>query len=84
MTCATVPPVSERPDIDTDAHRLPMAMATETIMDVVTTAGQMQEAVANQQPASEIQRLRDLASAQFEAYLDLMAEAGHLAGKLKP
>jgi len=67
-----------------NAHRMPMELATETILDCATTAGQMQEAVANQQPQCEIQRYRDLARAQFETYLDLMAEAGHHAGQIKP
>ena len=44
----------------------------------------MQQAIANQQPQSEVQRYRELARAQFEAYLDLMAEAGHHAGQIKP
>lgn len=66
------------------AHRMPMALATEAILDCATTAGQMQEAVANRQPQSEIQRHRDIARAKFEAYLDLMAEAGHHAGQIKP
>ncbi len=66
------------------AHRMPMELATETILDCASMAGQMQQAIANQQPQSEVQRYRDLARAQFEAYLDLMAEAAHHAGKLKP
>lgn len=87
MTCATLTLMTKRiahDDPRLNAHRMPMEMATETILDCASTAGQMQQAIANQQPQSEVQRYRDLARAQFEAYLDLMAEAAHHAGKLKP
>lgn len=87
MTYATLTVMTKRIDHDDprlNAHRMPMELATETILDCASTAGQMQEAVANQQPQSEIQRYRDLARAKFEAYLDLMAEAGHHAGQIKP
>lgn len=87
MTCATLKNMNRRIDEDDPRltkHRMPMALATETIMDCASTAGQMQMAIANGQPQSEIQRHRDLAKAQFEAYLDLMAEAAHYAGQLRP
>lgn len=87
QTCATLPAMTKRiahDDPRLNAHRMPMELATETILDCASTAGQMQEAVANRQPQSEIQRYRDLARAKFEAYLDLMAEAGHHAGQIKP
>ena len=87
MTCATVQIVTRRiahDDPRLNAHKMPMAMATETIMDCASTAGQMQQAIAHGQPQSEVQRYRDLAKAQFESYLDLMAEAAHHAGRLRP
>ena len=83
MTCATVQIVTRRiahDDPRLNAHKMPMAMATETIMDCASTAGQMQQAIAHGQPQSEVQRYRDLAKAQFESYLDLMAEAAHPQG----
>ncbi|RIJ65179.1 hypothetical protein D1604_12740 [Brevundimonas sp. LPMIX5] len=87
MTCATVQIVTRRIDADDPrltAHRMPMALATETIMDCASTAGQMHQAIAHGQPQSEVQHYRDLAKAQFESYLDLMAEAAHHAGQLRP
>lgn len=87
MTCAILPFVKRYIDHDDPrltAHHEPMALATKAVIDCARTAGEMQQAIAHHKPQDEVQNLRDIARAQFEAYLDLMAEAGHHAGRLKP
>lgn len=87
QTCATFVVMSDRIDIEDprlSAHRMPMAMATETLQDLITSADLMQEAIYNGLPQSEIDRHRDAARAQAEAYIDLMAEAATHVRALKP
>ncbi len=66
------------------AHRIPGALATATIIDVVTTADLMQQAIYEGHPREEVERLREVARAQFEAYLDLMAQAATHVRALRP
>lgn len=86
MTCGTVPavkPVSD-PDKRLPAHKMPMAMAHDVLLDCVTSADLMQKAIYAAQPESEVERLRETARSQFEAYLDLMGEAATHVRALKP
>lgn len=78
LTCATLLPVTRRIDEDDPritAHRMPMALAHDALLDIISSADLMQKAIYNAQPESEIDRYRETARAQFEAYLDLMAQA---------
>ena len=85
LTCATVPAVANEPQHQREtAHRMPSKMSTEIILDVVTTADLMQKAIYNDQPQAEIERLREVARAQFEAYLDAMAESATHVLALRP
>lgn len=85
LTCATVPAVATNPEHEREtAHRMPSKMSTEIILDVVTTADLMQKAIYNSEPQAEIERLREVARAQFEAYLDAMASAATHVRFLKP
>lgn len=85
LTCATVPPVAINPEHEREtAHRMPSKMSTEIILDVVTTADLMQKAIYNDQGQTEIERLREVARAQFEAYLDAMAAAATHVRALRP
>lgn len=87
MTCATVPLVTRRIDADDPrlkAHRTPMALAHEAFDDMIDSAEAMMMAVAHGEPKDVILGHREKAQAQFESYLDLMAEAGHHAGQLRP
>lgn len=78
MTCATVSPVSDRPDIAEPAHRLPMELATETIHDMIDSADRLMDSILAGEPPEAQQKIREVAQAQFEAYLDLMAQAATL------
>lgn len=87
MTCATFPAVTRRIDHDDPRLTAPdMAarMATETLLDVVTSADLLTKAILNDNPIEQQQKIIEVARAQFEAYLDLMAEAAHHARALKP
>lgn len=85
LTCATVPPVASNTNDEREmAHRMPGALATATIIDVVTTADLMQRAIYEDHPREEVERLREIARAQFEAYLDLMAQAATHVRALRP
>lgn len=86
MTCATVPPVSEMDDDDPrlTAHQQPMELANEAFSSMIDSAEAMMMAVANQEGQPVVLHHRQQAQGKFESYLDLMAEAGHHAGKLKP
>lgn len=87
MTCATVPAVTRRIDKDDPRATAPdMAarMATETLMDIVGSADLLQKSIINNNPIEQQQKIIEVARAQFEAYLDLMAEAAHHARALKP
>lgn len=83
--CATVATMSERSDDPSlTAHRMPMAMATETLLDIVDSADLLQKAIINDNPIEQQQKIIETAKAQFEAYLDLMAEAARHTRALKP
>jgi hypothetical protein len=82
--CVILQPVSDAPNPRLTAHRMPMALANETFSDMITSAELLQKAVINDQPETELQRLRDTAKAQFEAYLDLMEMAAVHVRALKP
>lgn len=84
MTCAIIPSVARNTDDRETAHRMPSKMSTEIILDVVTTADLMQKAIYKGEPQSEIERLREVARSQFEAYLDSMAEAATHVRALRP
>lgn len=59
-------------------------MATATILEVVSTADLMQQAIYEGHPQQRVDHLREVARAQFEAYLDLMAEAAVRVRELNP
>jgi len=85
LTCASVPTVKPvDPDKRLPAHKMPVAMANEAFLDVVETTSQMQKAIYIGQPDAEAERLREIARAQFEAYLDLMAQAAVHVRALRP
>lgn len=87
MTCATVPAVTRRIDHDDPsltAHKMPMALADEAFSDMMDSTEAMMLAVARHEGQAVVQHHRQQAQARFEVYLDLMAEAGHHAGQLKP
>lgn len=85
MTCATVPAVATDPEQEREtAHRKPNRMATATILEVVSTADLMQQAIYEGHPRERVDQLREVARAQFEAYLDLMAEAAVRVRSLNP
>lgn len=86
MTCATVPAVTRRIDNDDPSLTAPdMAarMATETLLDIVTSADLLTKAIIHDNPIEQQQKIIEVARAQFEAYLDLMAQAAHHARALK-
>lgn len=83
--CGTIQPVADHSkDQRETSHRLPGRMATATIIDCVTTADLMQQAVYEGHPQHEVERLREVARAQFEAYLDLMTQAATHVRALRP
>lgn len=87
MTCATVQIVTRRIDADDPrltAHRMPMALATETLQDIISSADALQQAILVDAPIERQQKIREVAMAQAESYLDLMAEAARHARALKP
>jgi hypothetical protein len=87
LTCATVPAVTRRIDHDDPSPTAPdMAarMATETLLDIVTSADLLTKAIIHDNPIEQQQKIIEVARAQFEAYLDLMAQAAHHARALKP
>jgi len=87
LTCATVPAVTRRIDNDDPSLTAPdMAarMATETLLDIVTSADLLTKAIIHDNPIEQQQKIIEVARAQFEAYLDLMAQAAHHARALKP
>ncbi|MNU01486.1 hypothetical protein D3C72_2449080 [compost metagenome] len=63
---------------------MPSAMATETLLDIITSADLLQKAILHDNPVEQQQKIIETAKAQFEAYLDLMAEAARLTRALKP
>jgi hypothetical protein len=83
MTCAMIQPMRGERD-DVPAHKMPAKMSSETLLDLINTAATMQQAIIAGLPESEILRLRDVARAQAEAYLDLMAEAAVHVRSLRP
>lgn len=87
MTCATFPAVTRRIDPDDPrltAHREPMDLADAAFSAMLDSAEAMMLSVAKHEGQAVILHHRQQAQAKFEAYLDLMAEAGHHAGQLKP
>lgn len=87
LTCATVPAVTRRIDNDDPSLTAPdMAarMATETLLDIVTSADLLTKAIIHDNPIEQQQKIIEVARAQFEAYLDLMMEAARHARALKP
>lgn len=85
MTCAIIAPVANTPEHDREtAHRVPGRMATATIIECVTTADLMQQAIYEGHPQERIEHLREVARAQFEAYLDLMAQSAMQVRALNP
>lgn len=87
LTCATVPSVTRRLDKDDPrltAHLAPLALADEAFSDMLDSAEAMMLAVANNEGQAVVLHHRQQAEAKFEAYLDLMAEAGHHTGQLQP
>ena len=87
LTCATVPAVTRRIDNDDPrltAHREPMDLADAAFSAMLDSAEAMMMAVAKHDGQTVVLHHREQAQAKFEAYLDLMAEAGHHAGQLKP
>jgi hypothetical protein len=84
-TRAIIHPMPSNSNDDREtAHRIPGALATATIIDVVTTADLMQQAVYEGHPREEVERLREIARAQFEAYLDLMVQSANHVRALRP
>lgn len=81
QTCATVPAVKTDPN---PSHETPGRLATATIIDCVTTADLMQQAIYEGHPQERIEYLREVARAQFEAYLDLMAQSATQVRALRP
>lgn len=87
LTCATVPAVTRRLDHDDPrltAHLAPMALADEAFSAMLDSAEAMMLAVAKHEGQAVVLHHRQQAQAKFESYLDLMAEAGHHTGQLKP
>jgi len=87
VTYATVQIVTRRIDADDprlNAHKMPMAMATETLQDIISSADALQKAILDDAPLEQQQKIREVAMAQAESYLDLMAEAARHARALKP
>lgn len=87
MICAIVAPVTD--DFTSDdprftAHKMPSAMATETLLDVITSADLLQKAILHDNPIEQQMKIIETAKAQFESYLDLMAQAARHARALKP
>lgn len=84
-TCARVLPVASNPENDRETeHRMPGRMATATIIECVTTADLMQQAIYEGHPQERVEHLREVARAQFEAYLDLMAQSAMQVRALNP
>lgn len=87
MTCATVQIVTRRiahDDPRLNAHKMPLALATETLQDIISSADALQQAILVDAPLERQQKIREVAMAQAESYLDLMAEAARHARALKP
>lgn len=87
MTCATVAAVTRRIDHDDPrltAHKMPLAMAGEALSDLISSGDLLQEAIIRDAPQAEQQKIREVAMAQAEAYLDMMAQAATHVRALKP
>lgn len=87
LTCAILPLVPDdftRDDPRFTAHKMPMAMATETLQDIISSADALQKAIIADFPLEQQRKIREVAMAQAESYLDLMAEAARHARVLKP
>lgn len=87
MTCVTVPAMNRRIAADDprlNAHKMPMALATETLQDIISSADALQKAILDDATIEQQQKIREVAMAQAESYLDLMAQAARHARALKP
>ena len=87
MTCAILALVSDdftRDDPRFTAHKMPMAMATETLQDIISSAHALQSAIIADVTLEQQQKIREVAMAQAESYLDLMAEAARHVRAIKP
>lgn len=69
---------------DTASATVLVDLAIEALQDIITTADLLQQAIVAEAAPGEIQKLRDTAKSQFEAYLDLKERAAVAALKLKP
>ncbi|MFN4296795.1 MAG: hypothetical protein ACK4FB_08125 [Brevundimonas sp.] len=85
LTCGMLLPVRVDPDDPRlTAHKLPMEMATETLIDMIGAAQALMEGITNDRPPEELDRIRETARGLFEAYINLMAQAALAARALKP
>lgn len=85
--CATIVAMSRRLNADDPrltAHKMPMLMATEALEDLISSGDNLQKAIVGDAPLAEQLRIREVAMAQAEAYLDLMAQAATHVRALKP
>jgi 2-C-methyl-D-erythritol 4-phosphate cytidylyltransferase len=86
-TCVIVPPVTNYIDPEdprATAHQMPMAMATETLQDIISSADLLQKAIIDDASHAEQAKIREIGIAQCESYFDLMAEAARHSRALKP
>lgn len=85
MNRATVPAVTDRDaPAPVKPHKMAMAMATETLMDIVGSARALEAAIIDDHGVAAQEKIRETARAQFEAYLDLTAQAATHVRALKP
>lgn len=85
----TCPQACEPSQVDhaedpTTAHRMPMAMATETLSDMIDTAALIQTRLIEGADEDELSQLRETGLAQAATYFDLMTQAARCALALKP
>lgn len=87
LTCVILPTVAN--DFTSDdprftAHKMPQAMATEALLDIINSADLLQKSIIFDNDIAQQLKIIEVARAQFESYLDLMAEAAHCARAIKP
>ncbi len=66
------------------AHKMPMLMANEALEDLISSGDNLQQAILRDASTAEQQKIREVAMAQAESYLDLMAQAATHVRALKP
>lgn len=66
------------------AHKMPSALATETLLDIIASADLLQKAILLDNPVEQQKKIIETGMAQCETYFDLMAEAARHARVLKP